>query len=44
MSLYGGLGVLTLVGSRGKTPGGDQGAKPPDADFYVIQLKKFDEK
>jgi hypothetical protein len=28
----GGLGAEPPVGSRGKAPGGGQGAKPPEAD------------
>jgi hypothetical protein len=31
-SLYGGLGAEPPVGSRGKAPGGGQGAKPPEAE------------
>ena len=30
-SLHGGLGAEPPVGSRGKAPGGGQGAKPPEA-------------
>ena len=30
-SLYGGLEAEPPVGSRGKAPGGGQGAKPPEA-------------
>jgi hypothetical protein len=31
-SLYGGLGAWPPVGSRGKAPGGGQGALPPEVD------------
>ena len=41
-SLYGGLGAEPPVGSRGKAPGGGQGAKPPEAEsFSTIYIGKF---
>jgi len=30
------LGAEPLAGSRGRTPGGGQGAKPPEAESFLL--------
>ena len=39
-SLYGGLGAKPPVGSRGKAPGGGQGAKPPEA-VHILRSRSM---
>ena len=37
-SLFGGLGALPPVGSRGKAPSQGEGVKPPEADDISIVI------
>jgi len=32
----GGLGAVLPAGSRGRAPGGGSGAKPPEAESYLL--------